>query len=154
MISRNVGESRVEIGDFTYGDNELKIRQWGEGASLTIGKYCSIGDGIEIFLGGDHRVDWITTYPFGHTNQAVFNNFAGVGHPQSKGNVVIGNDVWLGSSCKIMSGVSIGDGAVIGGSAVVVKDVAPYSIVGGNPAKLLKYRFDNNTITLLLKLRW
>lgn len=84
-------------------------------------------------MGGNHRTDWLTTYPFGHIHKDIFTNFSGVGHPATKGSVVIGNDVWIGTNVTIMSGVSIGDGAVIANNSHVVKDVLPYSIVGGNP---------------------
>jgi acetyltransferase-like isoleucine patch superfamily enzyme len=150
---KHIGNSRIEVGDYTYGFNGVTVHQWGEGASLTLGKYCSIGYNVTIFLGGDHRTDWITTYPFGHTHREVFGEGI-VGHPASKGNIVIGNDVWLGADCKIMAGITIGDGAVIAGSAVVVKDVEPYSIVGGNPGKHLKYRFEPNIVELLKELKW
>lgn len=76
------------------------------------------------------------------------------GHPSTKGDVIVGNDVWMASGVKILSGVKIGDGAVIGANALVSKDVEPYSIVGGNPAKLIKYRFDEETISKLLKIKW
>ena len=153
-LIEHIGNSKVEIGDYTYGFNNLTVHQWGEGANLTLGKYCSIGHNVTIFLGGDHRTDWITTYPFGHTHREVFGGEDIVGHPATKGNIVIGNDVWLGADCKIMAGITIGDGAVIAGSAVVVKDVESYSIVGGNPAKHLKYRFDPEIIILLSELSW
>lgn len=150
---KTIGNSTIKVGDFTYGHDGLHIHQWGEGAALTIGKFCSIGHNVTIFLGGDHRTDWITTYPFGHVNAQYFGNPV-IGHPKTKGNITIGNDVWIGADSKIMSGVTIGDGAIIAGSAVVVKDVESYSIVGGNPAKFLKYRFDQLIITLLKELAW
>jgi acetyltransferase-like isoleucine patch superfamily enzyme len=152
--TRYIGNSKIEVGDYTYNDTSIAIYQWGEGASLTIGKYCSIGHSVTVFLGGDHRTDWATTYPFGHANRDVFGGEDIVGHPKTNGDVRIGNDVWLGADCKIMSGITIGDGAVIAGSAVVVKDVEPYSIVGGNPAKHLKYRFDPTVVDLLKELSW
>lgn len=151
---RRIGNSDINVGDFSYGHEQLHIHQWGEGASLTVGKYCSFGHNITVFLGGDHRTDWITTYPFGHINRQIFGGEDIVGHPKSNGNIVIGNDVWVGADSKIMAGVTIGDGAVIAGSALVVKDVEPYSIVGGNPAKHIKYRFDDNILNLLKKLAW
>jgi acetyltransferase-like isoleucine patch superfamily enzyme len=142
------------VGNHTYGTENIKVYQWGEGAELIIGKFCSIGGNIQVFLGGNHRTDWITTYPFGHTNTKVFNGFNGKGHPATKGNVTIGNDVWIGSNSTIMSGVTIGNGAVIANNSHVVKDVPAYSIVGGNPAKVIKYRFSKSQIDKLLKLAW
>ena len=101
-----------------------------------------------------HRIDWFTTYPFGHINQDTFNSFDGVGHPQTKGDVIIGNDVWIGSNVTIMSGVKIGDGACIASHSVVTKNVEPYTVVGGNPAKVIKKRFNNDVINKLLELKW
>jgi acetyltransferase-like isoleucine patch superfamily enzyme len=118
---------------------------------LKVGSFCSIGGDVTIFLGGNHRVDWITTYPF-----SVFRECAkGIpGHPHSKGDVVIGNDVWIGSGATVLSGLSIGDGAVIGACAVVTKNVPDYAIVGGNPGRVLKMRFSQKEIEILQKLRW
>lgn len=142
------------VGKYTYGTNNIKIKQWWEGAKLHIGSFCSIADNITIFLGGNHRADWITTYPFGHINQKVFNSFNGIGHPKTNGDVIIGNDVWIANGVTIMSGVKIGDGAIIAANSHVVKDVDPYSIVGGNPAKIIKYRFTKEQIKNLLEIKW
>lgn len=141
----------AEIGEYTYG--HPIIRHWGEQTKLFIGKYCSIADGVQIFLGGNHRIDWVTTYPFSHLpgwSEAE----SIIGHPSSKGDVIIGNDVWIASDVKILSGITIGDGAVIGAGAIVTKSVEPYSIVAGNPAKLIKYRFKPEEIEKLLKIQW
>lgn len=142
----------VEVGDFTYG--KPKILHWGEKAELKIGKFCSIADEVVIFLGGNHRIDWITTYPF----PAIVNDWPEAkdieGHPTTKGNVIIGNDVWIGYGATILSGVTVGDGAVIGARAVVTKDVDPYSIVTGNPARLIRKRFDEKVIDKLLAIKW
>ena len=105
-------------------------------------------------LGGNHRIDWVTTYPFGHKLKDIFNTFNGIGHPSTKGDVIIGNDVWIADNVTIMSGVNIGDGAVIAKNSHVVKNVEPYSLVGGNPAKLIKYRFTKNQIEKLLQIKW
>ncbi len=138
---------------YTYGLEHIRLRDWGEGADVRIGSFCSIGDNVEIFIGGNHRVDWITTYPFGHIHEEEFPHH-GEGHPASNGDVVIGNDVWLGSGCTIMSGVTIGDGAVVAAKSVVTKDVPPYAIVGGNPAKVIRLRFTLSQIERLLKKPW
>jgi acetyltransferase-like isoleucine patch superfamily enzyme len=138
---------------YTYGLENIRVRHWGEKADIQIGSFCSIGDNVEIFLGGNHRTDWVTTYPFGHINENVF-PWHGEGHPATKGDVVIGNDVWIGSGCTIMSGVTIGDGAVLAAKSVVVKDVPAYAVVGGNPAQLLKYRFEWDQIQKLLENPW
>lgn len=139
------------IGKYTYGENP-KIK-WKD-ANLTIGKFCSIASNLNIYLGGNHRSDWVTTYPFGHIYKDVFNTFDGVGHPKTNGDVIIGNDVWIADNVTIMSGITIGDGAVIACNSHIVKNVEPYSIVGGNPAKLIKYRFKKEQIDFLLELKW
>jgi len=137
------------IGKGSYGNPN--IHTWGEGTHLSIGAYCSIADGVQIFLGGEHRTDWVTTYPFPVFWKAAM----GIqGHPRSKGDVIIGNDVWIGTEATILSGVKIGDGAVIGAKSVVVKDVPAYAIVAGNPARIIKMRFDDDTITRLLRVKW
>ncbi|MBF0627357.1 MAG: CatB-related O-acetyltransferase [Magnetococcales bacterium] len=149
-----IGNSQISVGRFTYGFENLAVLQWGEGASLTIGSFCSLAANITIYLGGNHRTDWITTYPFGHI---FINELGGTdikGHPTTKGDVMIGNDVWIGSGVTIMSGVKIGNGAVLATSSTVVKDVMPYEIVGGNPARSLKKRFVEDIINLLMQLRW
>jgi len=143
---------RFDIGKYTYGSPD--VFDFDDDTRLVIGRYCSISDRVSIILGGNHRVDWVTTYPF----SALSDDWPGAkeisGHPASKGDILIGNDVWIGFGAVILSGVSIGDGAVIGAGAVVSKDVAPYSIVAGNPARELRKRFPDDTIAMLLDLQW
>ena len=140
---------KYDIGKYTYG--RPKILDWNNNTTLIIGNYCSIAADVKIFLGGNHRPDWITTYPFNR----VFKEYNDIeGHPTSKGDVIIGNDVWIGNGAIILSGITIGDGAVIGTGTIVTKDVQPYSIVVGNPGKVIKKRFDDKTIEFLLKIRW
>ena len=139
-------------GAYTYG--RCNVLNWGEPYTLTVGKFCSIAANINVYTGGNHRTDWVTTYPFGHVHTKIFNTFNGSGHPASNGNVTIGNDVWIGSNVTIMSGVRIGDGAVLANNSHVVKNVEPYSIVGGNPAKCIKYRFSEDQISKLLEIKW
>lgn len=141
----------TQVGEFTYAWKP-RIKSWGEGTTCRIGKFCSIAGDVQIFLGGNHRNDWITTYPFNQLLQDVYGNIKG--HPMSKGDVVIGNDVWIGNNVMIMSGVTIGDGASIGAGAVVTKDVPPYAIAAGVPATVKKYRFAPGVRTILLKMRW
>lgn len=142
------------IGDFTYGKPD--VRWWGEPVNLTIGKFCSLAKGVKIMLGGNHRTDWISTYPFsGRSLQQTFPEARDIlGHPSSKGDILIGNDVWIAEDATIMSGTSIGDGAVIAAGAVVTKSVKPYEIVGGNPAKHINFRFSDDIIALLLEIKW
>ena len=142
----------MTFGKYTYG--EPKIIDFGSNATLKVGNFCSIAGSVKIYLGGNHRTDWVTTYPFGHINNNIFNNFNGVGHPSTKGDVIIGNDVWICDNVTIMSGVTIGDGAVIANSSLVVKNVEPYSVIGGIPAKLIKYRFTPEQIEKLLEIKW
>lgn len=149
-----VGASHISIGRFTYGYDAMVIREWGEGASLTVGAFCSIAPLVNVFLGGNHRTDWITTYPFGHINADVLGGQQIQGHPATRVDITIGSDVWIGQGATILSGTRIGSGAVISAGAFVVRDVAPYEIVGGNPAKPLRARFDPNIVALLLELSW
>jgi len=102
---------------------------------VKLGKYCSVAADVQAFLGGNHRVDWITTFPFGHTSTSEINVPQVQGHPGTNGDIIIGNDVWLGTGCVLMSGITIGDGAVVAAHSHVVKDVAPYTLVGGNHSK-------------------
>jgi len=153
MTYQNANRIR-SVGKHTYGSQNIEVYYWGEGTWLDIGNFCSISGHILVYLGGNHRTDWATTFPFGHIHQQTFNKFNGVGHPQTKGDVTIGNDVWIGTHVTIMSGITIGDGACIANNSVVTKDVPPYTIVGGNPAKVIKQRFDDETISQLLELKW
>jgi acetyltransferase-like isoleucine patch superfamily enzyme len=143
---------RYTIGNFTYGSPQVK--HWGENAKLTVGKFCSIANDVVIFLGGNHRIDWVTTYPFNVINEHFENARTIKGHPSTKGDVIIGNDVWIGYGAVIFSGVKIGDGAVIAAKSIVTKDVYPYSVVAGNPARLIKKRFDDKIITQLEQIAW
>lgn len=141
---------QYEIGRASYGD--LEVRSWKEGATLKVGAFCSFAAGVKIFLGGEHRTDWVTTFPF----PALWKERAGhiPGHPKSRGDVIIGNDVWIGAEAVIMSGVRIGDGAVVGARAVVTRDVPPYAIVAGNPAVLIRLRFAEPVIERLREIAW
>jgi acetyltransferase-like isoleucine patch superfamily enzyme len=141
------------VGKYTYYA-DISLKWQNNDAKLIIGSFCSIADNITIFLGGNHRTDWVTTYPFGHIYVDKFNKFDGKGHPATKGDVIIGNDAWIGDGVTIMSGVTIGHGAVIAKNSHVVKNVEPYSVVGGNPAKIIKYRFTQEQIEKLLEIKW
>jgi acetyltransferase-like isoleucine patch superfamily enzyme len=140
---------QYEIGKWSYG--KPKVVEWGEGTVLKVGAFCSFGADVMILLGGEHRIDWVTAYPFPDLWKSA-RQFTG--HPATKGDVVIGSDVWIGQGALILSGVTIGDGAVIGARAVVSKDVPAYGIVAGIPARLIKKRFDDDTIQSLLKIAW
>lgn len=154
ITERIEGASHVSVGRFTYGSERLALRQWGEGSALNIGAFCSLAENITVFLGGNHRIDWITTYPFGLIRPDLYSGTTTKVWSSTNGDVVIGNDVWIGHGVTIMSGVQIGDGAVIAANACVTKDVAPYHVVGGNPAVKIKQRFEDDIIDLLLQLSW
>ena len=140
------------IGAYTYGQPD--IRSYKDGTHLTIGKFCSISSKVTLILGGNHRIDWATTYPFPALTSKWPEAEEIDGHPMTKGDLKIGNDVWIGHGATILSGLRIGSGAVIGACSVVHKDVPPYGIVAGNPARVLRTRFDQKTCEALLKLSW
>jgi acetyltransferase-like isoleucine patch superfamily enzyme len=141
-------------GRHTYSVGDVDIFAFNEGYNVNIGNFCSIARGLLIFTGGYHRTDRITSYPFGHVSRDVFTSFDGSGHPCGKGDVNIQNDVWIGHSVTIMSGVTVGNGSVIAAKSHVVKDVEPYSIVGGNPARHIKYRFSEEQRKALSEIQW
>ena len=140
----------------TYFDRNVNIISWSDEYKIHVGKYCSIGRDCNFFLHANHRPDWVTTSSqlLGPVTPEIANMHMEMGHPSCKGDITIGNDVWIGMSVKIMSGVKIGDGAVIGAHSLVTKNVEPYTIVGGNPAKIIRKRFSCEVIDLLLKLKW
>lgn len=127
------------------------MHDWQEGTTLKVGAYTSIANGVEVFLGGHHRTDWISCYPFpAKTPEAShIQDYGG-----TNGDVTIGNDCWISTNVMILSGVTIGDGAVVAAGAVVTKDVPAYAVVGGNPARFLKWRFDEPLRVMLLASGW
>lgn len=139
---------RVIVGDFTYG--KLNVLFYEPESKVIVGKFCSIGQNVTVMIGGNHRYDLCSTYPF----YALMKEFSHLGSCAPKGDVVIGNDVWIGNDAKIMAGVTIGDGCVIAANAVVTKDVMPYTVVGGVPAKKIKARFDDNIVKRLMEIKW
>ena len=145
---RQFDPDRVQIGDFTYG--MPMIMSWGEDTKCRIGKFCSIGSNVQIYLGGNHHNDWITTYPFNAMLPEIWGEIDN-GRAATNGDVIIGNDVWIANNARIMSGVTIGDGATIANGAVVTKDVAPYSVVGGVPAVPIRTRW---SASAAFRLHW
>lgn len=146
-----IKEGILSIGDYTYGIPNV-IHDKHSIAVVKIGKFCSIADNVYIYTGSNHNTHWITTYPL-----RIMLDMAGKykdGHPSTKGDVIIGNDVWIASNVTILSGVKIGDGAVIAANTIVSKNILPYSVVGGNPQRLLKMRFEQNDIDKLLEIKW
>jgi chloramphenicol O-acetyltransferase type B len=139
-----VGEITAGIG--TYGVSLIHRR--GNMNSIRIGKYCSIAESVVMDSGFSHNPNYITTYPF--------KNIKGVGNPSNicKGDIVIGNDVWIGEGAMIMSGVTIGDGAIIAARSVVTKDVDPYTIVGGVPANEIRFRLEKDVVKEMQSIAW
>ena len=141
--------SKVELGDYTYMNDNAKILSFRSPQTIKIGKYCSIGDCMFV-VDGDHNIKYASTYPFkefGYSDKAPMN-------ANIKSAPTIGNDVWIADGAVIYGGVIIHDGAVVAGNAVVTKDVPPYAVVGGNPAKILKYRFDDEIVKRLQETYW
>lgn len=142
----------------TFGEGsylvEASLEYGSPKCHVMIGKYCSIAHGIKFIIGLNHNFSAVSTYPF---HEAFKRNVSSCrnSNPQKKRQqIIIGNDVWIGAYTTIMGGVRIGNGAVVGAGSVVTKDVPPYAVVAGNPASIIRYRFDKNTIDLLQKLRW
>ena len=144
-ITKTFDIEKVSVGKMSYGP--LEVYDWGsDDEKLSIGNYVSIASGVKFILGGNHYYNTFSTYPFkvmclGEEREAY-----------SNGSIVINDDVWIATDSIILSGVNVGKGAVIAAGSVVVKDVPPYSIVGGNPAKVIKYRFEKSIINKLEKL--
>jgi len=164
FIKNVVTRPNIQIGDYTYYDDSNGPERFEErvthhyeflGDKLIIGKFCAVAKGVEFVMNGaNHRMNSASTYPF---------NIMGGGWEKStptleqlpfKGDTVVGNDVWIGQNVTVMPGVHIGDGAVIAANSVVAKDVPAYHIAGGNPCKVIRKRFDDETIDCLLQLRW
>lgn len=164
FLKNFIKASNIHIGDYTYFDdrrhgpenfedyNVLYNYDFSK-VKLVIGKFCAIAAETKFIMTGDHKLDAISTYPFPIFQQG-WENIYDVANLPVKGDIIIGNDVWLGFDSLIKNGVTIGDGAIIATRAVVVKDVPPYAIVAGNPAKVVKLRFDEATINRLLSIAW
>lgn len=164
-ISNLPKRSNVEIGEYTYysdnHDNPVNfynhIQHHYEfiGDKLIIGKFCSIAEGVTFIMNGaNHRMDGFTTYPFNIFGGGWEKVTPTIDQLPFKGDTIIGNDVWIGQNVTIMPGVKIGDGAIVAANSTVVKNVEPYTIAGGNPAKVIKKRFSDEIIDLLLELQW
>lgn len=159
FVKPAVKNPNIIVGDFTYiadSDFESHVTHHYDfiGDKLIIGKFCQIAAGVEFVMNGaNHQMNAATTYPF-----YIFGKWEQPAPAQSdlplKGDTVIENDVWIGQNATILPGVHIGDGAIIGANSVVASDVAPYTIVAGDPAKLIRKRFDDELTALLLKFKW
>lgn len=139
----------IPVGKYTYGYQKLT-----NGNIKSIGAFCSIADGV-IVVPNDHRIDWITTSPIATLPEFSFvkKNYMDELCPAEKRQVIIGNDVWIGANAIIFEGVNIGNGAVIAAGSIVRKDVPPYAVIGGVD-RIIKYRFDEETINKLLNMKW
>ena len=158
-VKPTIRNPNIIVGDFTYiADSEFESHvthhyDW-LGDRLVIGKFCQIGAGVEFMMNGaNHQMNAVTTYPF-YTMAGWKMPPPAVEALPFKGDTVIGNDVWIGQNAVILPGVQIGDGAIVGANSVVGSNVAPYSIVAGNPARLLRKRFDDELIGLMLRFKW
>jgi acetyltransferase-like isoleucine patch superfamily enzyme len=151
-LAHLVARHGYEIAGASYGRPKVRFPEGG--AKLSIGRFCSIADGVEILLGGNHRTDWVSTYPFPEFARLWPEARGHTGHNQSRGDVRIGHDVWLGSQSMVLSGVTIGSGAVVAARSVVTRDVPSYAIVAGNPARTIRLRFDPRSVERLLALAW
>ncbi len=164
FIQNTVSNPNIIIGDYTYYDDPEDSENFERnvlyhfpfiGDRLVIGKFCALARGIKFIMNGaNHKLDGFSTYPF-----YIFGNSWERATPQAgelpdKGDTIIGNDVWIGYEAVIMPGVKVGDGAIIASKSVVVSDVSPYTVVGGNPAKLIRRRFDDEAVATLLEIAW
>ncbi len=164
FIQNTVTNPNIIIGDYTYYDDSEDSENFERnvlyhfpfvGDKLIIGKFCAIAQGTKFIMNGaNHPLTGFSTYPF-----YIFGNGWETATPQAnelpcKGDTVIGNDVWIGYEAMIMPGVQIGDGAIIAAKSVVVTDVDPYSIVGGNPAKRIRQRFEDSVVRSLIEIAW
>ena len=159
-----VDHPRIEIGDYTYYDDPSGPQDFLEnvlyhyehaGDRLRIGKFCAIATGVTFLMSGaNHPMRGVSTYPFAVFQRGWRKGYEGELESGSRGDIVIGNDVWIGLRSTILPGITIGDGAIIGANAVVSRDVRPYAIAAGNPAREVKRRFDDATVEALLDIRW
>lgn len=163
FIKNVITRPNIIVGDYTYYDDdgaedfEKHVTHHYEfiGDKLIIGKFCAIGKGVEFIMNGaNHRMNSASTYPFNIMGGGWERVTPSLKDLPIKGDTVVGNDVWIGQNVTVLPGVHIGDGAIIGANSVVSKDVQPYTVVGGNPIKLIRRRFDDGTTEFLLGLKW
>jgi virginiamycin A acetyltransferase len=163
FLKNIIKNPNIIVGDYTYYDDFEDVHNFEKnvkyhfdfvGDQLIIGKFCMIASDVTFIMNGaNHLTDAVSTYPFAIFGHGWEGAMEGKTYP-TKGNTVIGNDVWIGHRATIMPGVTVGDGAIIATNATVTKDVPAYAVVGGNPAKVIKMRFPEAEITRLLELQW
>ena len=158
-VKPTIQNPNITVGDFTYiADSEFESHvtnfyPWSKD-KLSIGKFCQIAMGVEFIMNdANHQMSAVSTFPF-YTLDGWDMEAPSASDMPFKGNTVIGNDVWIGQNAVILPGVNIGDGAIIGANSVVGSNIAPYTIVAGNPAKVIRKRFDEELIDLLLRFKW
>ena len=158
-IKPTIQNPNITVGDFTYiADSEFESHvtnfyPWSRD-KLIIGKFCQIATGVEFIMNdANHQMSAVSTFPF-YTLDGWDMEAPSAADMPFKGNTVIGNDVWIGQNAVILPGVNIGDGAIIGANSVVGSNISPYTIVAGNPAKVIRKRFDEELIDLLLRFKW
>jgi virginiamycin A acetyltransferase len=159
-----ITKRNIIVGDYTYYDDPNGVENFEKnvlyhfpfiGDKLIIGKFCAIAKDVKFIMNGaNHKTSGFSTYPFFIFANGWEKVMPKEGELPFKGDTVIGNDVWIGYEATIMPGVKIGSGAIIASKSVVTKDVPPYAVVGGNPAQIMKMRFDEETIQKLLKIAW
>lgn len=164
FVKNIITRPNIIVGDFTYYDDPENPEKFEEnilyhyevlGDKLVIGKFCAIAPGVKFIMNGaNHKLKAFTTYPFGLFGNGWEHGIPEIKDLPFKGDTVIGNDVWIGYEAIIMPGVKIGDGAIVAAKSVVTKDVPPYAAVGGNPAGVIRKRFNDDIIELLLNLKW
>ena len=163
FLKNVIKNPNIIVGDYTYYDDFENVENFEEnikyhfdfiGDKLIIGKFCMIASDVTFIMNGaNHLTDSITSYPFAIFGYDWSNAMEGKSYP-TKGDTIIGNDVWIGYNSTIMPGIKIGDGAIIATNSTITKDVEPYTIVGGNPAKVIRKRFTEHEIIKLLKIKW
>ena len=153
-LKKEIESNLVEVGRWSYG--KPNILRWDWKSKLIIGNFCSLGPDIDFYIGGNHRLDWISTSPLPAPQfDSVFKKAKNIKNfNKSNGDIIIGHDVWIGGRTTILSGVKIGTGAVIAAGSVVVNDVESYSVSGGNPNKEIGKRFNEDIIKKLLESEW
>ena len=163
FLKNIIKNPNIVVGDYTYYDDFEDTANFEKNVKylfdfnndqLIIGNFCMIASNVKFIMNGaNHLTDTISSYPFSLFGNGWQEAMKGKEYP-NKGNIVVGNDVWIGYNATIMAGVTIGDGAIIAANATVVKNVEPYTIVGGNPAKIIRKRFSETHIKLLLEIQW
>ena len=163
FLKNIIKNPNILVGDYTYYDDFENVENFEQnvkyhfdftGDKLIIGKFCMVASGVKFIMNGaNHLTSGLSTYPFSIFGNGWENAMENKSFP-NKGDLIIGNDVWIGHNATLMAGITVGDGAIIATNSTVVKDVPPYAIVGGNPANVIRHRFSEETISKLLEIKW